>query len=132
MAATRSGRFIMGLSAVLMVAAGAILLFVPEQVAAAFHRDAYPRELTSVLAAVYVGMGYGNWLAKGQLIGGIYGRPLCVGNFFHAMVGALALIGALWNGVPSLALLITCAVYALFALLFAWLLLRMPPVVNRL
>ena len=33
-----------------------------------------------------------NWMAKGTLIGGIYNKPIAIGNFTHFTIGGLALI----------------------------------------
>jgi len=33
-----------------------------------------------------------NWTAKANLIGGIYGRPIAIGNMIHFFMGALVLM----------------------------------------
>lgn len=36
--------------------------------------------------ALYLGFAMMNWMAKAVLIGGIYARPLAVGNFSHFLI----------------------------------------------
>ena len=45
-----------------------------------------------LLGALYLGFGILNWTLKGSRIGGIYNRPVLMGNFMHFLVGAIALI----------------------------------------
>ncbi|HEV7763367.1 MAG TPA: hypothetical protein VGQ76_00060 [Thermoanaerobaculia bacterium] len=58
-----------------------------------------------------------NWTAKGSLIGGIYNRPVSIGNLLHFTMGALALGKAAVAGPFE----IVCAaiVYTIFAIAFA-------------
>ena len=48
--------------------------------------------LVQLIGALYLGFAAMNWMAKTVLIGGIYARPLAIGNFAHFMIGALALL----------------------------------------
>lgn len=45
-----------------------------------------------ILSALYLGFGILNWMAEGTLIGGIYNRPIAIGNLMHFGVGAIALV----------------------------------------
>jgi hypothetical protein len=36
-----------------------------------------------ILSSLYLGFGILNWMTKGNLIGGIYSRPLAIGNLMH-------------------------------------------------
>lgn len=45
-----------------------------------------------ILSALYLGYAILNGMAKGSTIGGIYNRPIAIGNLMHFGVGALALI----------------------------------------
>lgn len=49
--------------------------------------DTSPEGITVVLAKVvgglYLGLAVLNWMAREKLIGGIYSRPVAVGNFAH-------------------------------------------------
>lgn len=112
-------KILMSVSSVLLLAAGIAVTFLPQEILALF--TAQPnQELTltlQILGAFYFAFGMVNWLAKESLLGGIYGRPIVVGNVTHFLIGALALI----KGITlhnSLLLWIMAAVYALFAAAF--------------
>jgi hypothetical protein len=72
-------------------------------------------------AALYLGFAMTNWAAKGSMIGGIYSRPLSVGNLVQFTVGALALLKhTLAHGIhlPTFVVLVA---YTTFAVLFSYL-----------
>ena len=48
--------------------------------------------IVQISGALYVGFAVMNWMAKAVLIGGIYARPLAMGNFAHFMIAAISLI----------------------------------------
>ena len=60
-----------------------------------------------------------NWMAKGVLIGGIYSRPLAIGNFAHFLIGAIALVKYAF-GFQDVAVWVLAAVYTGFALAFGY------------
>ena len=77
--------------------------------------------IVQVLGALYVAFALANWTAKDSLIGGIYARPLALGNCVHFVVAALALFKhELKSGFQG-PLVAALAVYVLFALAFSWL-----------
>lgn len=43
-------------------------------------------------ASIYLGFAILNWMARGSVIGGIYGRPVTLGNFLHFAVASITLI----------------------------------------
>ena len=62
-----------------------------------------------------------NWMAKGTTIGGIYNRPIAIGNFMHYVVGALALVKNVSIIDVHQEIVVTLTViYAVFALSFAY------------
>ena len=71
-----------------------------------------------VTGALYIGFAIMNWMAKTVLIGGIYARPLAMGNFAHFMIAAIALIKAAMNDSVLPYLWITAVLYSIFAILF--------------
>ena len=71
-----------------------------------------------VTGALYIGFALMNWMAKTVLIGGIYARPLAMGNFAHFMIAAIALIKAAINNSVLTYLWITAVVYSIFAVMF--------------
>ena len=73
------------------------------------------------MSALYLGFGILNWMAKGTLIGGIYNRPIAIGNLMHFGVGAIALVKISSNiQIHSEIIISLSAVYVIFTLLFAY------------
>lgn len=109
---------LVALYAVGLGAAGAALLFAPEWVVP--DGDAVP--LVQTVGAALLGFAAANWAARGMHLGGIYGRPVVVGNQTFAFVAALVLIAG-WPPQPSLGytvvvLLLTCGAALYSVLLF--------------
>lgn len=77
--------------------------------------------LVQLMGALYFAFALVNWTAKDNIIGGIYSRPVSLGNMAHFVIGAIALAKGQSSGVGSRAMLILLAVYAVFAALFGWL-----------
>ncbi|MFT4805972.1 MAG: hypothetical protein ACI9YE_003202, partial [Psychroserpens sp.] len=74
-----------------------------------------------IMSALYLGFGILNWMAKGTLIGGIYNRPIAIGNLMHFGVGAIALVKAATNIQTHSEIIISLTiVYMIFALLFVY------------
>ena len=83
--------------------------------------------IVQLLAALLFAFAMVNWTARGSLIGGIYNRPVALGNLTHFVIGALALLKAAMTAGPHRAILaIAAAVYVLFAVGFALLFFRSP------
>jgi len=59
-----------------------------------------------------------NWMARTNLIGGVYSRPVALGNFLHFAVGTVLLAKVLLGGWTNIAVVIGAVVYAVFALSF--------------
>ena len=93
--------------------------------------------LVQLLGALLFGFAMLNWLAKDMSIGGIYGRPIIVGNLAHFVIGALTLLKAsvggdsvvLWSagGVHPRRTIALSGVYAFFATWFGLVLFKRPP-----
>lgn len=115
-------------SAGVLALGGLILLFAPDLVLAALI-PGYPPTgawLAQLLAAAWLGLASLNWISRGALLGGIYGRPVVAANAVSYFVGATSLLrAALRPGQPA-ALWLVAAPLALFAALYGWLLLRGP------
>jgi hypothetical protein len=121
-------RNLMRLSAAFMAALGLLATFLPQEILA--HAGADPRGFAvpavQVAGALYLGFAILNWMAQGNLIGGIYSRPVAVGNLCHFAVAALALLKAVVAGQYGLPMVLGAAAYSIFAILFAWVLFRHP------
>ena len=88
-------KLIMTVSALLMGVLGLVLTFIPAEVL--HHFNGGPSLSVAVIAlqmigALYFGFAMINWTAKANLIGGIYSRPIAIGNLTHFFIGAMALM----------------------------------------
>ncbi|MGV9012105.1 MAG: hypothetical protein ACOH13_05870 [Flavobacteriales bacterium] len=123
-----NSRFLMIASAAVLAAVGIALSFAPVETLAYFGKPAPGGVpvLLQLTGALYLGFAFMNWMAKGSVLGGIYGRAIVMGNFLQFTMGALTLLKAA-SGSSQGAFIWTAAVgYALFALLFGVLLFSDP------
>tara|TARA_B100000795_G_C22758264_1_gene422450 strand:- start:769 stop:1020 length:252 start_codon:yes stop_codon:yes gene_type:complete len=73
------------------------------------------------MGAMYLGFAMLNWMAKGPLIGGIYDKPIAVGNFMHFGVGALALVKIISKiQIHSEIIIYLTVIYSVFGIFFAY------------
>jgi hypothetical protein len=79
-------------SALCLAAAGAMLLFAPNQVNEGLAPTGSGNVLAQICGAALFGFAAMNWTARGSALGGIYGRAVVVGNQTHLMIGALLLV----------------------------------------
>jgi hypothetical protein len=79
-------------SALIMGLTGIILLFFPQEVSHYLNLNEANSIFFQIFGSLYFGFAMVNWTAKGSLLGGIYGRPVVIGNFTHFTIGALSLI----------------------------------------
>lgn len=124
-------RWLMMLSAIFMAVAGLITSYFPDKVLETHGTvpDGPTLLLIQMMGALYLGFAILNWTARGVLIGGIYARPLALGNFLHfAMVGVMLAREAIEHGVMQLAT--SATVFSAFAIGFGIVLFR-PPVPRR-
>lgn len=110
-------------SALFLAIIGILLSFLPNETAV--YLNVEPNSITilflKIMSALYLGFGILNWMAKGTLIGGIYNRPIAIGNLMHFGVGAIALFKiASSNQAHSEMIISLTAVYVIFAILFAY------------
>ena len=110
-------------SCILLGISGVILTFIPDETISILSISPNPIStlLLQLLGALYLGFAILNWMAKGALIGGIYNKPIAIGNFMHFGVGALALSKIISKiQVHSEFVISLTIVYAIFAILFAY------------
>jgi hypothetical protein len=108
----------MGASAAFMGLAGFTGSFLPEESLELLgtEPDTPTIILVQVTAALYMGFAILNWMARGSVLGGIYGRPVMMGNFLHfAVVAALLIKASLVHREPYMMLIAT-----LYTFLAAW------------
>jgi hypothetical protein len=103
-----------------MAALGLSATFLPQEIAAylgASATGALPL-LIQVLGALYFAFAMLNWSAKDSLLGGIYNRPVTLGNLVHFVVAALALAKGAFANPADTVIITAAAVYTLFAIAF--------------
>lgn len=116
-------KIIMTSSAILLAAIGILFSFLPNEVMEYLNVESttITTLFFNILSALYLGFALLNWMAKGTLIGGIYNKPIAIGNLMHFGVGAIALIKVVSNIQIHPEILISLTiVYVIFALLFAY------------
>jgi hypothetical protein len=115
-----------GVSAVCFAAIGGLLLFAPAEMGPAILPSTGGGPLVQLLGAALLGFGAMNWIARGSILGGIYGRAVVGANQTHLTVGALLLVthGIDAGGSPAFWLL--TGVYVLGAALFGYLFMKRP------
>ena len=119
-------KVLMAASAVIF---GLILSFLPNETALFFNSD-FNIMLTlfiQLVGALYLGFAMMNWMAKGSTIGGIYNKPIAIGNFMHFATATIVFSKALTSE-ASLPMLVGMAIYATFSLWFGLVIFRHPGV----
>jgi hypothetical protein len=126
-------RLLMTASALFLAMLGVPCMFAPDVVLARLAGGTSPGAeiLVQLTGALYMGFAALNWMSKGSLMGGIYGRPVAIGNLLHFLAGGFALIKAAPSmGQPALAWPVAAG-YALFAMGFALVVFRNPLAAAR-
>ena len=118
----------MTLSAILMGVTGIAFSFLPQEILQYFSRGstaALDPLIIQILGALYFASAMVNWTAKANLIGGIYARPIAIGNFTHFAVGALALGKGYLNSHHQ-TILVPALIYGVLAVVFGIILFSHP------
>jgi hypothetical protein len=125
-------KLLMMASALLMAVCGAALLFVPHEILNYFETPSAGIEVLFVqlTGALFFGFAMMNQMAKTVLIGGIYARPLAIGNFTHFLIGALGLLKFAFAAQNSYTVWTFAIIYTIFAILFGIVLFTHPLKTN--
>ena len=111
----------MSASAVFLGAQGVVASFLPVEMLGFLDGIAHNRfeaTLVQLFGAALLGFAMLNWMARGAPAGGIYGRPIVIGNLVHYTVGGIALLKvAAVGGMPALGIVLTVA-YSVLAVAF--------------
>lgn len=120
-------KYLMTATSIVLGATGIALSFFPQEISTLLHAHttATLTVILQLLGALYFGFAMLNWLAKESLLGGIYGRPIVVGNVTHFVGGAFALLKVLSQN-QEIAILIIAIVYTVFAVLFSLVMYKNP------
>ena len=77
--------------------------------------------ILQILGALYLGFSYINWMSKNSLIGGIYNKPLLIGNTLHFLTASMAMIKLIFKFENNLKLIMPhTIIYFLFTLFFGY------------
>jgi len=126
-----NSKLLMAVSAVVMGAAGILLIFIPDEISHFANLSESAPLLLQILGALYFGFAMLNWTAKANLIGGIYSRPVAIGNFTHYLIGALTLIKLVLHSTNGIFIWVCAIVYLIFALLFGWIFFANPTLAHK-
>lgn len=122
-------KLLMIASSVFMGLIGIALTFMPDEVLKILEQVPNVTLIVNLqlTGALYFGFAMTNWMAKTVLIGGIYARPLSIGNFSHFFIAGLALIRSSINADIANSYTYTLtAFYVMFAILFGYILFTHP------
>jgi hypothetical protein len=127
-------KIIMTSSAIFLGVIGILLSFLPSEIIT--YLGVEPTIITTlflkILSALYLGFGILNWMAKGSIIGGIYNRPIVIGNLMHFGVGAIALIKIVSHIETHSEIIISLTVlYVIFTILFTYIFKNNPATVKK-
>jgi hypothetical protein len=121
-------KLLMTTSAIALGLIGVALTFFPAEIAGYARLSTGTGRATvvlQILGALYFSFAMVNWTARANLIGGIYARPISIGNLTHFTIAALALIKA--YAATNDAMVLPFAIgYTIFAALFAVVFFRHP------
>ena len=126
-------KILMTVSAFLLGVLGIAVSFLPEEIMTYLNVESNPITilLLQLLSASYLGFGILNWMAKGTIIGGIYNRPIAIGNLMHFGVGAIALIKIISRlQIGSETIIVLTFSYVILALCFAYVFFNNPRKVS--
>ena len=114
-------------AAVAMGGAGVLLQFAPVETITwlGARADAVTSLLGQVAGALLLGFAMLNWMTRRARMGGIYARPLVMGNLLHFVSGGLALLKAA-SAATLPGLWVVTAVYGAFAVAFTLVLMTHP------
>ena len=112
---------LMSLSAIFMAAVGGCATFLPQEILVRWGCDRGGATVLLIQAAgaIYLGFAILNWMARSNLIGGIYSRPVAVGNLLHFAVVAITLLKVVIGGsLRTSEVIVGCVIYSVFAVWF--------------
>lgn len=85
-------KLLVGISAVCLAALGLLLLFAGVEIMGAAFDAPVAEPFPAILGAALLGFASMNWIARHNILGGIYGRAVVAANQTHLTIGAIVLI----------------------------------------
>lgn len=125
-------KLLMASSAIVMGLVGLALSFAPDDIlrALSVRPDVVSKVALQLMGALYLGFAMLNWMAKGALIGGIFAKPISMGNGMHFFIGAMTLLKAASHTTGMPLLWVAFAFYGLYAFCFLYVAFSAPIKVN--
>ena len=115
---------LMIISAIFLAINGFGFTFFPNEIAVlllGINSDNYIFILIlQILGALYLGFSILNWVSKTSLIGGIYNKPLLIGNLLHFFTASMALIKLIPAFQDHQLIFSYTIIYSLFTLSFGY------------
>ena len=114
---------LMIISAIFLAVNGFGFTFFPNEIAGLLiNDDNYIFILIlQILGALYLGFSILNWMSKASLIGGIYNKPILIGNLLHFFTASMTFIKLTFKAETNLQLIFSYTIiYSLFTLSFGY------------
>jgi hypothetical protein len=113
-------------AAIALAIVGLVALFAPQELLTylGVAPVGFLPSLVQLLAAALLALAMIDWMAKDSKIGGIYLRPIAVGNLLNFAIGAITLIKFALHGHAPLFAIVAAIVYTVFALAFTFVVFR--------
>ena len=123
-------KILMVSSTVYLGLTGIGLTFLPKELSEYFNASITQSSILvlQILGSLYLGFAMLNWMSKSNLIGGIYGKPLIIGNLAHFLISSLALLKMVgkYSGRDFSIILALTIIYCIFALCFGYVFMTNP------
>jgi hypothetical protein len=115
-----NARLVMGASALFLGVLGVGASFFPQEIVAWGGTQPVPAVvlLVQIAGALALGCAFVNWMGRNLVMGGLYGRPVALGNFLHFTVGTIVLTKAVLGGQTAPWIMTCGALYAVFCISF--------------
>lgn len=119
----------MASSAIFLGAMGVLFSFFSEEIMIYLNGnvDSITVLFLQILGSLYLGFGILNWMARPNLIGGIYSKPLAIGNLAHFGISTITLLKIIFKTETNVEILILLTItYVIFALCFGYVFMKNP------
>lgn len=120
----RNTTILMTASAIVMAIIGAGTTFLPQEILGylGITVNGITVLLVKIIGGLYVGLAALNWMARKNLIGGIYSRPVAVGNFTHFFIVTVVLFKHVMDTSHTAVISTMAITNAVFAISFTYIL----------
>ncbi len=116
-------------SSIFLGICGIVLTFFPKEILGYLNTDSNQILvlILQILGSLYLGNGILNWMTKHNLMGGIYSRPLVIGNLIHFLVSFFAIIKVAFSIKNHFEVIFSLMViYFIFTVCFGFIFMKSP------